>query len=91
MTDTGQTLPGLDSGQQRAYENLNERHFKQAYQAAKDVREYIGYVLRDLDRGQIPAYTERVLSEAQELARRVLILREINEVTAILKSGADGA
>ena len=86
---TESTLPGFDVGQQRAYENLHERHFKQAVQAANAVAEYIGYVLRDLERGQVPSYTERVLSEATDLARRALILHELGEVTDILKAGPE--
>ena len=83
---TETTLPGLDAGQQRAYENLHERHFNKAFQAANDIQEYIAYTLRDMERGQIPSYTERVLSEAQELARHALILSELRKVTNILKS-----
>ena len=89
MSSADQTLPGLDSGQQRAFENLNERHFKAAYGAAADVQEYIGYVLRDLEQGKLSHYASRVADAAGALVERFAILAELREVAEILKSGAE--
>lgn len=90
MTATDQTLPGLDYGQQMAYENLHERHFKKAVEAANDIHKYIGYVLRDLEQGKLSHHASRVLDVAGTLVERIVILEELQEVTKILKSASDG-
>jgi hypothetical protein len=91
MTATTE-IPGLDAGQQRAYDNLRQRHEDKIRKAAEEIREYAGYILRDLDRknaGKPRAtirFADDILQDAQVIWARIAALEAIVDVTEILES-----
>lgn len=81
MSDNG-TLAGF---QRRALDNLTGRHTRRAKAEAERVREYAGWLIRDLDAGRLPNHHARdLLASAQEIVARLSALEAIGETTGIL-------
>lgn len=82
----------MDDFQTRALNNLRQRHTDKIRQAAEHIRDYAGYVLRNLDSGNTTSYYVRdIASDAQELVTRFAALEAIEETAGILEASDEPA
>lgn len=83
--DAGRQGVALEGFQQRALDNLTGRHTRRAKAEAERIREYAGWLIRDLDAGRLPNHHARdLLASAQEIVARLSALEAIGEATGIL-------
>jgi hypothetical protein len=73
-----------DKHTERAVSNLRARHTDAARRVAAHIAEYAGYILRDLDAGQIPAY--HLVDDAVELDKRISALDAIRDLSGIYEA-----
>jgi hypothetical protein len=71
-----------DTHTKRALNSIRERHAAKARQSAERIQEHAGYILRQLDKGEIPYYYHLV-DDAVELERRIAALNEVKDVVGI--------
>lgn len=77
--------PALDPIQQRMMGNLTDRHMSKAIECAEHIEEYVQYLLRSLRQGDtLSTYAPTILSDAQEIIRRLGILEGVKDSMAIV-------
>jgi hypothetical protein len=75
----------VDDFSKRAIGNLNDRHREKAKAEAEQIREYAGYLLRDLEAGRVSStYARSILDSAQAVVVRLAALEAVKETTGIL-------
>ena len=75
----------LDPIQQRMMGDLTDRHMNKAIECAEHIEEYVGYLLRDLRSGDtLSTYAPTILTDAQEIIRRLGILEGVKDSMAIV-------
>ena len=83
----------MDSFQERAIGNHRSRHEETIRKAAEEIREYAGYILRDLDDHSREAVSSRyasdVLTDAQTIVTRFAMLEAMADVTGIVAATED--
>ena len=80
----------MDAFQERAIGSHRTRHEAKIRAAAEEIREYAGYILRDLDNGSTSShYAGDVLADAQEIVRRFAMLEAMADVTGIVEAKGD--
>jgi hypothetical protein len=86
---TAQKIPGLDTFQERQFNNLRQRHIGAAIKNATEIWQYAAIVLDRLNNGQRlgSLNAQTILKDAAELAQRLAILEELDEVAGILDAG----
>lgn len=70
-----------DEGTRRALDSQRRRHTARALKLAEDIREYAGYIIRDLEAGQPVTY--RLTADAVDLDKRVAMLEAIRDTEEI--------
>jgi hypothetical protein len=78
----------MDKFQQRAADSLRTRNEDAIRTAAERVKEYAGYVLRDLERGRTSSYAGSLLADAQVIVTRSAALEALGEMGKILEAEA---
>ena len=77
----------MDDFHARALKSLRGRHENKIRQAAENVREIAGYVLRDLDAGRTGLrYATDIATDAQDIVRRLAALEAMGEAVSILET-----
>jgi hypothetical protein len=79
----------MDDFQTRALGNLRKRHEDKIRQAAEEIREYAGYLLRDLGSGRTSTsshYAGDILTDAREIVTRFAALEAIGDAVGILEA-----
>jgi hypothetical protein len=82
--------PPMDDFQKRAISNHQSRHREKIRKAAEEIREYAGYILRDLDQGHASSrFAGDVLTDAQTIVTRFAMLEAMGDVTGIIDASED--
>lgn len=74
--------------EQRAIRNLNQRHLDGARRAALHIQETAGWILAELDKGQIPSH--HLVADAVDLEQRIAALDAVRDATGIWESADTG-